>query len=246
MASASASAKACAKAKASVLAEAKEPSSKRVKLSAQDCYESMLMNMQSLTSIVHGLTSKVESLALRVDAKEPKPYVTAQQRLLPQIKWLNENDDGSGQTLEAWTASLQITQEHVDMVCKAVNYKTGLAELCVAFLTEPNPCLRAFSTFTNTIFARCGSEWTHLTLEQLLPVMQSVSKALFRAYVQWRDDNNHILDQDLMIDKNGLMFIRLARDGWFILNAKPVVGKVDKQGVLLKQLQKELYNGLML
>ena len=61
MASASASAKACAKAKASVLAEAKEPSSKRVKLSAQDCYESMLMNMQSLTSIVHGLTSKVES-----------------------------------------------------------------------------------------------------------------------------------------------------------------------------------------
>lgn len=186
---------------------------------------------KKLYKIIQELAIKYKNLEHKMN--DMQKWVDKKKKKLNVIQWLNNNIEPST-FIQNWIQSIQVTEEHIQILIEHNMIKTMNAILKNNLSSSQNP-LYCIIQKVNLFYCYNSKEdkWSHFSTDDFIIMLKRIHSKILAALCEWYDKNVEKINQS---DKMGILYNKTM--------IKLMGANFTPDSQILSKVRSELYNQL--
>jgi len=187
---------------------------------------------KKLYKIIQELAIKYKNMEHRLN--DMQKWVDKKKKKLNVIQWLNNNIEPTS-NIQSWIQSIQVTEEHVEILIEHNMIKTINAILKNNLSSSSQNQLYCVIQKANLFYSYNSKEdkWKHFSTEEFIIMLKRIHSKILAALCEWYDKNVDKINQS---DKMQILYNKTM--------IKLMGANFTQESQILSKIRSELYNQL--
>lgn len=187
---------------------------------------------KKLYKIIQELAIKYKNMEHRLN--DMQKWVDKKKKKLNVIQWLNNNIEPTT-NIQSWIQSIQVTEEHIEILIEHNMIKTINAILKNNLSSSSQNQLYCVIQKANLFYSYNSKEdkWKHFSTEEFIIMLKRIHSKILAALCEWYDKNVEKINQS---DKMQILYNKTM--------IKLMGANFTQESQILSKIRSELYNHL--